>query len=92
MPVNRRSITLIAGEWTNLYTSAGIPVGDKLGVHNVGSSDVYLSSALLQPAKDSDSYQVIQANNLPMTNDVGDSGAWAFSAAQQAKLNVWAIK
>jgi len=91
MPVNLLSITLVVGEWTDLYASTGIPVGAKLGVHNIGSSDVYLSSAILQPAKDSDMYQVIQPNNLPMTNDTGDQGAWAFSPNQQAKLQVWRI-
>lgn len=91
MAVNKQSITLAIGVWTDLYASAGIPVGAKLGVHNIGSSDVYLSSALLKPEKDSDSYQVVQVNNLPMTNDAGDSGAWAFSPNQQAKLNVWVV-
>lgn len=91
MPVNLLSVVLTTGEWTDLYESTGISVGSKLGVHNIGSSDVYLSSALLQPARDSDMYQVIQPNNLPMTNDTGDSGAWALSPSQQAKLQVWQI-
>lgn len=92
MPVNQSSVVLETGEWTDLYESTGIPVGSKLGVHNIGSSDIYLSSALLQPATDSDMYQVIQPNNLPMTNDTGDQGAWAFSPAQRSKLQVWWIR
>jgi len=91
MPANKQSIILPIGEWIDLYASTEIPVGVKLGVHNIGSSEVYLSSALLQPEKDSDKFQVIQPGNLPMTNDTGDSGAWAFSPNQQAKLNVWAV-
>ena len=91
MAVNKQSITLAIGVWTDLYASTDIPVGAKLGVHNIGSSDVYLSSAILQPENGSDKFQVIQPNNIPMTNDTGDQGAWAFSPNQQAKLNVWAV-
>jgi len=95
--VTRKSLTLIAGEWTNLYTTteieadANIAVGTKIAVQNIGASDVYLSTALTQPEKDSDSFQVIQPNDFPMTNDFGDPGAWAFSPNQGAKINVWVV-
>jgi hypothetical protein len=91
MPVNLLSVALVTGEWTDLYESTGIPVGSKLGVHNISSSDIRLTSVLLQPQTDSDMYQIIQPNNLPMTNDTGDQGAWAMSLSQNSKLQVWQI-
>lgn len=91
MAATRESITLVSGEWTNLYQITGIAVGTKIAVQNIGSSDVYLSSSLVQPEKDSDSYQVIQTNDFPMANDFGDPGAWAFSSNQGAKINVWIV-
>lgn len=92
MTVTLKSLTLIPGEWTSLYTTTtGIEAGTKIAVQNIGASDVYLSTALLQPEKDSDSFQVIQPNDFPMTNDFGDPGAWAFSPNQSAKINVWVV-
>lgn len=85
------SLTLDAGQWINLYDESGIPVGTKIAVQNIGSSDIRLSSALFQPELDSDAWQKIQPNDIPMTNDAGDSGAWAFSPNQDSKLHVWAI-
>lgn len=82
------SITLPSGEWIDIYDVTGISVGTKIAVQNIGASDVYLQSVLNQPDTDSDSYQVIQPNDFPMTNSVGDPGAWAFSPNQNAKINV----
>lgn len=91
MAATRESLTLSAGQWTNIYQGTGIAVGTKIAVQNISSSDIRLSAALRQPENDSDSYQVIQANDSPMANDFGDSGAWAFSSNQNAKINVWAV-
>lgn len=91
MAATRESLKLVSGEWTNLYQQTGIDVGTKIGVQNIGSSDVYLSSSLVKPEKDSDSFQVIQPNDFPMANDFGDTGAWAFSPNQGAKINIWVV-
>lgn len=91
MAVTRDSITLGAGQWTNIYEETGIPVGTKIAVQNISSSDIRLSVALAEPEPDSDSYQVIQPNDFPMTNTFGDPGAWAFSANQDSKINVWVV-
>lgn len=85
------SVDLVSGEWVNIYQSAGITAGAKIAVQNVGSSDVFLSSALLKPAKDSIATQRVQPNNFPMTNDQGDPGAWAFSPNQGGRINVWVV-
>lgn len=88
MANTRESVTLTSGVWTDIYASASIAVGTKIAVQNIGSSDVYLSVALNPPENDSDSYQVIQANDFPMANSSGDLGAWAFSANRDGKINV----
>ena len=85
------SITLNSNQWTNVYQMTGIAVGTKIAIQNVGSSDVYLTSSLNQPELDSDSFQVIQANNFPLSNSCSDIGAWAMSPNQNAKINVWAV-
>ena len=91
MVSTRESITLVSGVWTDIYQKSGIAVGTKIAVQNIGSSDVYLSVALTQPEVDSDSWQRIQPNDFPMTNDFEDPGAWAFSPNQDAKINVWIV-
>lgn len=92
MANNRKSIILESDQWTDIYSVSGIPVGTKIAVQNIGSSDVYLSSALVEPERDSDSFQVIQPNDFPMANSFGDQGAWALSINQGAKINVWVVK
>ena len=91
MAVTRKSIVLPSGQWTNIYKEANILVGVKIAVQNIGSSDVQLSVALFEPEADSDSWQRIQPNDFPMTNDFGDPGAWGFSPNQDCKINVWVI-
>ena len=91
MASTKESIILVASVWTDLYAVTGIEVGTKIAVHNIASSDIQLSSALIQPEDDSDSWQIVQPNNFPMTNDFGDQGAWARSPHQDSKLQVWAI-
>ncbi len=92
MALTLPSIILESGVWTNIYAETGIDVGTKIAVHNVGSSDVYLSVALTQPEEDSDSWQLIQPNDFPMANSSDDLGAWAFSPNKQGKINVRVIK
>ena len=91
MPSNLKSLTLLTGQWVDVYSETGIEVGTKIAIQNVGASDVRLTTALLQPDNDSDSYQVIQVNDFPMANDFGDPGAWAFSGNQEGKIQVWAM-
>lgn len=92
MTVTRKSISLDSPDWVNIYQEAGISIGTKIAVQNIGSSDVYLSVALSQPERDSDSWQRVKPGDFPMANDFGDPGAWAFSPNQGAKINVWVVK
>ena len=82
------NITIPNDEWINIYSISGIESGKKIAVQNIGASDVYLSTALIQPEVGSDNYQVIQPNDIPMANEEGNQGAWAFSSNQQAKISV----
>jgi hypothetical protein len=86
--LSRPNLVLPAGEWVNIYELASIPYGKRIVVHNIGASDVYLTTSTEQPEKDSDAYQVIQPNDLQMINEAGSSGEWAFSPNQSAKINV----
>lgn len=91
MAVTRESINLISGVWTDIYKALGLTPGVKIAVQNIGSSDIYLSAAVLKPATDSDAWQRIQPNDFPMANDAGDPGAWAFSPNQGGKINAWVV-
>ena len=91
MASNLKSVTLLSGQWTDVYSETGIEAGTKIAIQNIGAGDVRLTTALLQPDNDSDSYQVIQANDFPMANDFGDDGAWAFSGNQEGKIQVWKV-
>jgi len=82
------SIELVSNQWTDIYVVTGIAKGTKIAVQNIGSSDVYLASVLLEPNIESDSFQVIQPNDFPMSNCFGDRGAWALSPNAGAKINV----
>lgn len=92
MALTRQSILLEIGAWTDIYAVTGIAIGTKIAVHNIGSSDVYLSVALNQPENDSDSYQRIQPNDFPMANSSDDFGAWALSPNKIGKINVRVVK
>jgi len=86
MSDNLDNIVLPVGIWVNLYEATGITSGVILIVHNIGSSDVYLSESITEPSLDLDSYQVIKTSNIPMINEGKTS--WAFSPHQQAKISV----
>lgn len=82
------SVKLVPNQWTDIYVVTGIAKGTKIAVQNIGASDVYLAVSLLEPALESDFFQVIQPNDFPMANSQDDKGAWAFSANSGAKINV----
>lgn len=91
MAANLDSVELKPGQWTDIYDETGIEYGTKVAVQNIGSSDIRLTTALLQPEPDSDSFQRAEPNDMPMVNDAGDPGAWAMSPNQYGKINVWVI-
>ena len=85
------TILVPPGEYLGLYGATGFPVGAVLLISNVGSSDVYLATAADRPDPDSMAYQIITPRGLPMKNDGGDVGEWAFSPNQTGRLLVRAF-
>lgn len=82
------SIEVPRGEWVDIYGATGFPVGAVLLVENIGSSPVHLATATTEPPLDSKAYQVLPSRGLPMKNDGGDAGEWAFSVNQTGRLLV----
>lgn len=88
MSDNLPSIILPSNQWIDLYSETGISIDARLVIQNIGSSDIYLTSSLVTPELDNDSYQVIQPNNIPMINGTEDRKAWALSPSQEGKISV----
>jgi len=75
--------------WVDLYTATGIAVGTKLTVENIGSADVRLATQATQPAADHEIFNVLQRDNgVRLSNNTGDSGAWAFTYSGSSKVAV----
>ena len=81
------NIPITPNEWIDLYSESGIDVGKQLTVNNVGASDVFLVVSATEPTDES-SYIALQPRDLPFTNNVGDSGLWAFSGNCKGLVNV----
>lgn len=82
------NIDVPPNDWIDLYTLSGIDVGIKIAVENVGNSDIYLAEQATKPPTDHDAFNIAKRKGLPMTNDPGSSGAWAFSPNAVGKVNV----
>lgn len=88
MPDTLLNIPLTQNEWVDLYAASGIAVGTQLLVENTGVCDVYLAVEATEPAKDSNSYNILKRNGDPLRNQPGDSGAWAFCQNTNGEVNV----
>ena len=81
------TITIPAETWIDIYGLTGYAVGRQVEVQNISGTDIYLSDAAAQPARDSKEYRVATPRAF-LINDNGDLGAWAFSPQTDARLNV----
>ena len=89
MPDNLPNISLPANEWVDLYAESGITVGQPLVVENVGVCDIYLAVQSTEPAKDHKSYNILKRDDdIRLTNNLGDAGAWAFCNAAKGFISV----
>ncbi|MCK4758731.1 MAG: hypothetical protein KAT69_01710 [Candidatus Aminicenantes bacterium] len=89
MPDNNQNIPITTGGWVDLYTLTGITVGEPLHIKNIGVSDIFLAVQATKPDNDHKAYDVIERNDdIAVTNNSGDSGAWAFSNATKGLLSV----
>ncbi len=83
-----KNIPVEAHEWRDIYALTGIAVGTKIVVENTGTCDVYLAVQAAQPEPDHDNYNILKRTGDKLTNNLGDSGAWAFCNATDGELNV----
>ncbi len=82
------NIAIPVNTWVDIYSTAGITVGDAIAVLNIGICDIYLAVQAIQPSPDHDSYTVIRRADNGYQNSPGDSGAWAFCQGSTGKLSV----
>lgn len=68
--------------WVDLYAETGLPVGTKLVIQNIGSTEVYLHSGAAEPAE-GDGF-VIMGTYEFFANKQGDAGAWARSVTTRS--------
>lgn len=83
------NISLPTNQWIDLYALSGIPVGTKVNIANIGSSDIYVTVREAEPPVDYDAYRIInRENGLTFQNVAGDSGLWVFSNSTNGKVNI----
>ena len=72
------NITIPERTWVDLYAASGISVGTQLVVKLLGGYEVRLVTAATEPS-DMSAFDVLVSRTVPVTNDSGASGAWAWS-------------
>ena len=75
-------IQLPRNTWVDLYAASGISAGVSITVHNKGASRVLLATNASEPTTLDGVYLAPVTGNsagVPMQNDAGESGAWAYS-------------
>ena len=85
------NIPLPANTYIDLYDALeqmgfGMPVGTRLYVQNLGRDQIRLFTKNVEP-DDQDGYVILE-RNLQASNEIGDSGAWAYSLRVDGLINV----
>ncbi len=80
------NIPLTANTWVDLYDVSGISVGTQIIIQNLGDPDVFLAAQSAQPTT-TDGYHLVERSEESI-NQVGDAGAWAYSANTNGAVNV----
>ena len=89
MPDTLNNIDIPVNQWVDIYLLSGITVGTQLAIENVGVADIYLAVQETEPDPDHDAFNIVKRDSdIPYSNSVGDSGAWAFAPSEGGKLNV----
>ena len=89
MSDNLTNIPLPTNTWVDLYALSGITVGQPLVVENVGVCDIYLAVQATEPDKDHDAYNILKRDDdIRLTNNLGDAGAWAFCNTSKGLVSV----
>ena len=80
------NIEVITGVWLNIYEVAGIAIGQKIRVQNVGQTTIYLNAGVDQPTDQS--AFIISDRGTQYSNETGDMGAWCYSTGADGIINV----
>jgi hypothetical protein len=76
-------IKLPTNIWVDLYAASGIAVGTKVNIHNKGASRVTIAVSAVEPVSIELGVFLAPvgsgAPSIPLQNDGGDSGLWAYS-------------
>ena len=78
-------VPLPKNTWVDLYAATGILVGTQIVVTNKGSSRIILQSKATTPTDLNGPTLAVDEDRI---NEVGDSGAWAYSENIEGKVNV----
>lgn len=86
-----KNIPIYSGDYIDIYSlpqviAAGIVVGDKIIVTNVGGGRFKLNSGTDQPTDESGYVWCNPSDEK--TNSSGDSKAWAYSAQYNSEFNI----
>lgn len=76
-------VSLPANAWVDLYAATGIIVGTKVNIHNKGASRITVAVSAAEPISIELGVFLAPvgsgASSIPLQNDDGDSGLWAYS-------------
>ena len=89
MTDNIPNVPLPANTWIDLYAASGITVGQPLVVENLGVCDIYLAVQETEPVKKHTAYNILKRDDdIRLTNNLGDAGAWAFCNTSIGSISV----
>lgn len=89
MTDNITNVHLPANTWIDLYAATDIAVGQPLVVENVGVYDIYLAVQETEPEKKHTAYNILKRDDdIRLTNNLGDAGAWAFCNTSIGSISV----
>ena len=86
MPDTLSNIPLPANTWVDLYAASGETVGAQLIVQNQGTTNILLTTKATEPITGDGFLSV--APDHQATNELRDSGAWAYSPIVKGRINV----
>ena len=76
-------INIPANAWVDLYAASGIVVGTKVNIHNKGASRVTVAVNATEPLTTHTGVFLapvgVGAPSIPLQNEDGDAGLWAYS-------------
>jgi len=94
MADTRPNITIPVNTWVDVYAAlnaqVGFPpvtIGTQIRVKLISNIPIRLVTSANQPTS-TNGYDVLVSRSVPVVNDSGDSGAWAYSPSSESLINV----